>query len=54
MSKLGSTSASVTEDKLNSAAIISCVLVSTARCNFRHTLRLPSVPCFLTFHSPSP
>lgn len=54
LSKLDSTSASVTADKLNSAAKISCVLISSARCNLCHTLCFPSVPCFLTFHSPSP
>lgn len=47
LSKFGSTSPPVTFDKLNSTAMISCVLVSTAICSFRQTLHLPSVPFFL-------
>ncbi|VGH13010.1 insertion element protein [Klebsiella pneumoniae] len=33
--------------------MISCVLLSTARCSLRQ-IRRRSWPCFLTFHSPSP
>ncbi|WP_423740008.1 transposase, partial [Enterobacter roggenkampii] len=32
---------------LRAAQMISCVLLSTARCNFRH-IRRRSLPCFLT------
>lgn len=54
LSQLGSTSPSLTFDKLNSAAMISCVFVSTAKYNFFQTRSFPSVLCFLTFHLPSP
>ncbi|ATF09896.1 hypothetical protein BTN50_1417 [Candidatus Enterovibrio altilux] len=54
MSKLGSTSPSVTGDALNAAAIILCVLISLAQYNLHQTRRFPSEPCFFTFHSPSP
>ncbi|VGF07219.1 Uncharacterised protein [Klebsiella quasipneumoniae] len=44
---------SVTLFSDRSAQTTSCVLLSTARCNFRQ-IRRRSLPCFLTFHSPSP
>ena len=50
---MGNTSASWTFSNDTSAATISWVTGSTARCNLRHTRRF-SAPCFLTFHSPSP
>ncbi len=53
LSKVGNTSASWTFSNDTSAATISWVTGSTARCNLRHTRRF-SAPCFLTFHSPSP
>ena len=51
--KAGKASESVTLFSDRSAQTTSCVLLSTARCNFRQ-IRRRSLPCFLTFHSPSP
>ncbi|ATF10519.1 hypothetical protein BTN50_2111 [Candidatus Enterovibrio altilux] len=45
--KLGSTLLSVTLDALNLAAMISCVLILTVKCNLRQTCRFPSVSCFV-------
>ncbi|ATF08649.1 hypothetical protein BTN50_0105 [Candidatus Enterovibrio altilux] len=47
LSKLDSTSPSVTCDVLNLTAMISRVFISTTICNSRRTRRLPSVHAFL-------
>src|SRR5699024_12676872 len=49
----GKASECVTLFSDRSAQMISCVLLSTARCSLRQ-IRRRSWPCFLTFHSPSP
>ncbi|ATF09497.1 hypothetical protein BTN50_0993 [Candidatus Enterovibrio altilux] len=52
--QVSSTLPSVTFDAFNAAAIIACVFISIAKCNWRQTSRFPSVPCFFIFHSLSP
>ena len=49
----GADTESVTLFNDRSAQITLCVFASTARCRFRQ-IRRRSLPCFLTFHSPSP